>query len=55
MVDNSRHIPGSYDAALSALEDDIITMGSLCERNLRYYSTPILYTLYRKSWPIEFY
>jgi len=35
MADNSRHILGSYDAALSALQNDLLMMASLCERNLR--------------------
>jgi len=34
MIDYSRHILSSYDAALLALEDDVIRMASLCERNL---------------------
>jgi phosphate transport system protein len=35
MADTSRHILGSYDAALSALQNDLLMMASLCERNLR--------------------
>jgi phosphate transport system protein len=35
MPDTSRHILGSYDAALSALQNDLLMMASLCERNLR--------------------
>jgi len=35
MADISRHILGSYDAALSALQNDLLMMASLCERNLR--------------------
>jgi phosphate transport system protein len=35
MAENTRHILGSYDAALSALKNDLLMMGSLCERNLR--------------------
>jgi len=35
MADTSRHILGSYDAAISALQNDVLMMASLCERNLR--------------------
>jgi phosphate transport system protein len=35
MADTTRHILGSYDAALSALQNDLLMMASLCERNLR--------------------
>ena len=35
MADTSRHILGSYDAALSTLQNDVLMMASLCERNLR--------------------
>jgi phosphate uptake regulator len=35
MADTNRHILGSYDAALSALQNDLLMMASLCERNLR--------------------
>ena len=35
MADTSRHILGSYDAALTALQNDLLMMASLCERNLR--------------------
>jgi len=35
MADNTRHILGSYDAALTALQNDLLLMASLCERNLR--------------------
>src|SRR5580658_8274299 len=35
MADTSRHILGSYDAAISALQNDLLMMASLCERNLR--------------------
>jgi phosphate transport system protein len=35
MIDTSRHILSSFDAALSALQDDLLMMASLCERNLR--------------------
>jgi len=35
MADTNRHILGSYDAALSALQNDVLMMASLCERNLR--------------------
>ena len=35
MADNPRHILGSYDAALTALQNDVLMMASLCERNLR--------------------
>lgn len=34
-VDISRHILSSYDEALSGLQNDLLTMASLCERNLR--------------------
>jgi len=35
MADTSRHILGTYDAAISALQNDLLMMASLCERNLR--------------------
>ena len=35
MAENPRHILGSYDAALGALQNDVLMMASLCERNLR--------------------
>ena len=35
MADTSRHILGAYDDALSALQNDLLMMASLCERNLR--------------------
>lgn len=35
MADISRHILGSYDDALSTLQNDLLMMASLCERNLR--------------------
>ena len=35
MADTSRHILGSYDAAIAALQNDLLMMASLCERNLR--------------------
>jgi len=35
MADTTRHILGSYDAALSALQNDLLMMASLCELNLR--------------------
>lgn len=35
MADTSRHILGSYDTAISALQNDLLMMASLCERNLR--------------------
>ncbi len=31
----SRHILGSYDVAIAALQNDLLMMASLCERNLR--------------------
>jgi phosphate transport system protein len=35
MAETPRHILGSYDAAISALQNDLLMMASLCERNLR--------------------
>jgi phosphate transport system protein len=35
MADTTRHILGSYDSAISALQNDLLMMASLCERNLR--------------------
>jgi len=35
MAEINRHILGSYDAAISGLQNDLLMMASLCERNLR--------------------
>jgi phosphate transport system protein len=35
MANPSRHILGFYDAALSAMQNDLLTMAGHCERNLR--------------------
>jgi phosphate transport system protein len=35
MTDNPRHILGSYDHALFAVQNDLLMMASLCEQNLR--------------------
>src|ERR1017187_9378133 len=35
MTETSRHILGSYDAGIAALQNDLLMMASLCERNLR--------------------
>jgi phosphate transport system protein len=35
MAEPSRHILGSYDSAIAVLQNDLLMMASLCERNLR--------------------
>src|SRR3984957_8356763 len=35
MAEPSRHILGSYDAALASMQNDLLMMASLCERNVR--------------------